>query len=1765
MRILLVLLYCFTASILFGQNLTFVFDGQISNYDSGKKEAGVTISIVKDGATVATTSTASNGRFKLKNMMPAKSKFDIVFSKSGFVSKKVSFDCSNLDDSNLKEGDDYKPLNDLSTELFLERPGTDFSFLKNEPAVAFSYNKAQRAVSFDVASAQRVKQKIERLLKEADAKTSETDEKYAALIKEADLLFDKEEYGEAKVKYLLSLQIKKEEAYPKSRIAELEVYIIAAQKDAALQVQIQKEFDSAIKEAEGLKTQNKLQDAKETYEYAYELKQEPYIQTEIQKLELAILKQAKDGEVDAKYTAALSRADKAFESKNWTVAKAAYGDAQTIRPSESYPKEQKAKVLAFEKQEGEAAMVAQKFTTALKTGDALFSQSKYNDALAKYKEASALKPDDAYVQGQIKVCQDEIAKMSSQADREANIKNLFEEGKQLTIVKKFEEAQSKYQEIISLDNNNTAARSKLAELDGLIKERDSNNNKEAEFKKLVSEGDSEAKANKISSAIDKYKQALRIQEDNVVRDKLNRLEGELSSRDAQSQVKEKYDQAMEEANSEMAKKSYASAKQLYAKAIQIDNTKDEPKDKIKEIDKILLENQSKGDLEKNYALLIQEGQNLLNDKRYAQAKDRFEKASSLKTNENLPKEKIKEINLILANQQENKELIGKVNNLITKGEFEFKNTNYTAAKSIFEEVLSLQTENALAKSRLLEIERLMKAQQNSNKADENFTQLKKEALSQVDAKKYEEALATIDKALVIRTDALLVQKKRFVQSELQKTAERDKNYNATIAKGKDYMAKENYLGAIAQFNLAGKIKPNEKEPVNLAAEAERLERAKGNEADGAFEKILIAVDNKIEAKEYDRAIELINRAKGFRPTDPRPDALLREVNRLKIAEKNYKGAIEMAQSAESEMDYLTAIKNYTAASKFKPEEALPPQKIKELTALQSEKALNYENERQFNNYFSRGNRAMDVAQHQNAIVSYEKALEFKPGNKVVQDKISEANQLIETNSANQRNLAQTNKSYDSLLRMADLIYRTEKWEKAKENYELAKTLKPKESYPVSQISKCDRWLKLAELEAIDKEYNLKIQIANAKLERRDYENAKTAYQESLELKPKSAYPTKKILEIDDILNAPVIESAELEPLGDVYEGGNTKLALEQADISRENTKNANVGDIKKASNDLNLSLQEKQTQGTRDIDQEMFKVETLNRAEAEKAKSNLNQTQNNLDAIKRVNNNINTDLSTYERGDNLRSKDKLTYVQRNVILENEIRIDGYKSKAEALRQNIDNLESRERRRSQEQQFIVNAKSAQLDAAKMEIDRRSGSDDLSRRIANESINESKIQANRISDSRSNDQYLNQLEAKYTISKTVNENEKKDFVDAENPDRNNQKLNRAESKVNQSNEYANAKYESQKIGSITKIDNVQDQIYSEDIGRDINRQNDVESIKATQTDLNVRSAEALNRETEKYRKIKKATDDQLKVLDGKSNELKEVTANNNTSLDGMKRIANAQLTATDDVDTKQAQYNQGRIDQTIAVNSEEAQMRAKDQINAQTEINNMNSKTREASAELDNKSQSAILSNESSIDQMQSEIAKRDAQAALQGDQNKALIVDLEKTASDVNDKNASNARQNQLNLATSASEIIDANETRTADNEASRLQKGNQTDNIYADINRENQSLQEQSKNRQLANQASLDKAEDPIEIIKPKNSLGSKFPEGITEEQFSQNDENGILKAIITRRIVVIDGYGDVFIRTETNLSSTYSKNGVSITEYNWQKETQNGKLVRNN
>src|SRR5690606_26750816 len=194
----------------------------------------------------------------------------------------------------------------------------------------------------------------------------------------------------------------------------------------------------------------------------------------------------------------------------------------------------------------------------------------------------------------------------------------------------------------------------------------------------------------------------------------------------------------------------------------------------------------------------------------------------------------------------------------------------------------------------------------------------------------------------------------------------------------------------------------------------------------------------------------------------------------------------------------------------------------------------------------------------------------------------------------------------------------------------------------------------------------------------------------------------------------------------------------------------------------------------------------------------------------------------------------------------------------------------------------------------------------------------------------------------------------------------------------------------------------------------------------------------------------------------------------------------------------------------------------------------------------------------------------------------MEISMEKAFVD-NDQNRENFEKEVVSID---EEIIDFNENMTESNENSSYSAKDHSekmtnDKVNSDIvaetkstlnaDKTNEAVEEIIENNKLINEGNdeeVDEVEDYVEDLRDldpvkdngtmKNELGQKYPEGVTEEVFAVNDENGLLSSYIVRRIVVIDGTGHVYEKVQTRYGGvSYTLDGYPISEFQWSDQTQ--------
>lgn len=173
------------------------------------------------------------------------------------------------------------------------------------------------------------------------------------------------------------------------------------------------------------------------------------------------------------------------------------------------------------------------------------------------------------------------------------------------------------------------------------------------------------------------------------------VDTELIKKTRTQELNEKYNAAIAKADKALAAKHYEEAKADYQEALKYKPSENYPKTKITEVEKHIA-----------YDVDIKKANSEFNAKSYEQAIADYEAASILFPNEKYPKEKIAEIKALMAKSAEG-ELDKKYKEAIAKADAAFAAKDYSAARTNYTDATGLKSSEQYPKDKLKEIEKLM--------------------------------------------------------------------------------------------------------------------------------------------------------------------------------------------------------------------------------------------------------------------------------------------------------------------------------------------------------------------------------------------------------------------------------------------------------------------------------------------------------------------------------------------------------------------------------------------------------------------------------------------------------------------------------------------------------------------------------------------------------------------------------------------------------------------------------------------------------------------------------------------------------------------------------------------------------------------------------------------------------------------------------------------------------------------------------------------------
>uniref|UniRef100_UPI0025E1BE19 hypothetical protein n=1 Tax=uncultured Draconibacterium sp. TaxID=1573823 RepID=UPI0025E1BE19 len=151
--------------------------------------------------------------------------------------------------------------------------------------------------------------------------------------------------------------------------------------------------------------------------------------------------------------------------------------------------------------------------------------------------------------------------------------------------------------------------------------------------------------------------------------------------------------------------------------------------------------------------------------------------------------------------------------------------------------------------------------------------------------------------------------------------------------------------------------------------------------------------------------------------------------------------------------------------------------------------------------------------YENSRNEYRTALDIKPEESYPQQRIDEIDRIVREMAAAAAAQAELDRKYASLIMQADRFFNANSYGAAKDNYLEASALKTDEQYPKDKISEIDEILAQ---QAIDEKYRNVIVIADGHFRTQAYDDARLQYEIALGVKPDEQYPRSQIMKIDEI-------------------------------------------------------------------------------------------------------------------------------------------------------------------------------------------------------------------------------------------------------------------------------------------------------------------------------------------------------------------------------------------------------------------------------------------------------------------------------------------------------------------------------------------------------------------------------------------------------------------------------------------------------------------------
>lgn len=321
--------------------------------------------------------------------------------------------------------------------------------------------------------------------------------------------------------------------------------------------------------------------------------------------------------------------------------------------------------------------------------------------------------------------------------------------------------------------------------------------------------------------------------------------------------------------------------------------------------------------------------------------------------------------------------------LVASGDKEFVRNEFIKAKTYYQEALRLKPNDNATKGKL---DRTLQKIREENKKEEQFFEYIDQADSYYSDNDLEKALAEYNKALKIYPkDEYALGKKAEITQILKDEKDKLDSFNEMVALADRLLKEEKYAEAVMQYSSAMQLYPN-----NSAVKEKYLDARNKKDAydskTSEFERLKSQGQEFTLRKKYADAIAAYEQALQIFPNEKELSSIIAELQAKKDISDRYDSQIAQADALYEDRSYVEAKTAYEAALAVIPDDSYALGMISridevvnspEYRKIQNDKA---QLDRDFASFISKGEAAEGQQNYELALSYYVQALELKPNN-----------------------------------------------------------------------------------------------------------------------------------------------------------------------------------------------------------------------------------------------------------------------------------------------------------------------------------------------------------------------------------------------------------------------------------------------------------------------------------------------------------------------------------------------------------------------------------------------------------------------------------------------------------------------------------------------------------------------------------------------------------------------------------------------------------------